>query len=378
MTDTNKADWSKRYQHLLKQLKSAKDKIELNKTALEITKLMIIETETANMELEQIFDQSSSGIWVIDTNFEILRMNETLAKLAGKKKDQVRGLKCYDVFPIPMCATHDCPMHKIKQGRQNLEFDIEKKTRHGTTASYLLTVNPFYGLTGKTMGLVGEFKDITLRRDAERALRQANKRLERLSHIDGLTQVANRRHFDEFLKTEIKRANRSLSPLSLVFCDIDHFKRFNDTYGHQAGDACLKTVAKVIRSNLHRPEDFVARYGGEEFVLVLPDTDGRGAFHLAEVVREALLRQEIPHETSPIAPYVTLSLGVTCLETGQNGEIKGSDRMCEAIIKIADQALYEAKQQGRNRTVLKMAPAVENGIARQHKAVMNQAYAPRF
>ena len=312
--------------------------------ALEKTKMMVIETETANMELEQIFDQSSAGIWVIDTHFEILRMNQTLAGLAGRNKEEVRGLKCYDVFPISLCHTPDCPLGKIKKGRYNLEYDIEKMAETGACASYLLTVNPFFGITGEIMGLVSEFKDITLRRHAEKALRKANKKLQRLSHMDGLTQVANRRRFDEILKREWKRANRSHMPLSLIFCDIDYFKFFNDTYGHQAGDDCLRIVAHVIRSNLHRPEDFLARYGGEEFILVLPNTDADGAFHLAEAIRRDVVRQKIAHTASRINRYLTMSLGISCIIPRQNIDP-------ESLVKLADQALYEAKQGGRNRTV---------------------------
>jgi diguanylate cyclase (GGDEF)-like protein/PAS domain S-box-containing protein len=333
-------------------LKNAQNKMTLNAAAIEKTKMRIIEAETANMELEQIFNQSSSGIWVIDTNFEILRMNETLARLAGRNKDTVRGLKCYEVFPLPICHTLHCPMKKIREDRHNLEIDIERETRRGNLASYLLTVNPFYGLTGKTMGLVAEFKDITLRRRAENALRQANKTLQRLSHMDGLTQVANRRRFDEVLKTEWKRANRSKTPLSLIFCDIDHFKLFNDTYGHMAGDDCLRAVVRVIRSVLNRPEDFVARYGGEEFTLVLPNTHTEGAFHLAEKIRRALLNKKIAHDASPISPYVTLSIGVSGIFFNQNNGSGPSGGSPDALVEMADRALYAAKQQGRNRTVL--------------------------
>jgi diguanylate cyclase (GGDEF)-like protein/PAS domain S-box-containing protein len=350
MRDTDAVDWAEQCADLLVQLKNAQDTIASKAGTIERTKRMLIEAETTNMELEQIFNQSSSGIWVIDTNFEILRMNETLAKLADRNKDEVRGLKCYEVFPISLCATHNCPMNAIKGERRNLEYDIERETKNGISASYLLTVNPFYGLTGRTMGLVAEFKNITLRRRAEGALRKANKTLQRLSNLDGLTEVTNRRRFDDVLKIEWKRANRSNSPLSLIFCDIDYFKLFNDTYGHQAGDECLRAVARVIRSNLRRPEDLVARYGGEEFILVLPNTDMEGAFHLAETIRKALVHQGITHRLSPIYPTITLSLGISSIIAGQCTDPQLLADMPDALIKLADQALYRAKQRGRNRT----------------------------
>ena len=195
----------------------------MNRVVIEKAKMRIIEAETVNMELEQIFNQSSSGIWVIDTNFEILRMNETLAKLAGRDKSSVRGLKCHDVFPISICGTYKCPMGKIRNGQSHLEYDIERKTKDGRIANYLMAVNPFYGLTGKTMGFVAEFKDITRRRHAENALRKANKTLQRLSDIDGLTQVANRRRFDEVFD---KRTETGKSIPFTPFSDILRHRLF--------------------------------------------------------------------------------------------------------------------------------------------------------
>ena len=368
-----KVDRIRRDTDLTVQLKDAQKKIAFNTAAIEKAKLRIIETETANMELEQIFNQSSSGIWVIDTNFEILRMNETLAKLAGKNRNSVRGLKCHDVFPISICGTYKCPMGKIRSGQSHLEYDIERTTKDGSLVNYLMAVNPFYGLTGKTMGFVAEFKDITRRRQAENALRKANKTLQRLSDIDGLTQVANRRRFDDVLKTEWKRANRSLSPLSVIFCDIDHFKLFNDTYGHQAGDDCLRTVARTIRSCLHRPEDFLARYGGEEFILVLPDTDPEGAFHLGETIRKTLMQRKIPHAASSINPYVTLSLGIFTMTPGGRMDMEPLPGIPHKMVEMADQALYEAKQRGRNRTVLNTVDLFENTVEKMDGKEVNQA-----
>ncbi len=336
------------YGDLPDKLKDTQNKLESTRAALEKMKMMVIEAETVNMELEQIFDQSSTGIWVIDTHFEILRMNQTLARLAARNKDSVRGLKCYDVFPISLCHTPECPLGKIKKGRYELEYDIEKDAETGSGASYLLTANPFFGITGEIMGLVSEFKDITPRRRAETALRKANKELQHLSLMDGLTQVANRRRFDEVLVQEWKRAGRSRTPLSLIFCDIDRFKSFNDAYGHQAGDDCLRLVAQVLRSNLNRKEDFVARYGGEEFTLVLPNTDADGAFHLAEAIRRKVEERRIAHAFSGTSPHVTISLGVSTI-------VPHRDMDPESLVRIADRALYEAKEGGRNRTIPKPA-----------------------
>jgi diguanylate cyclase (GGDEF)-like protein len=197
------------------------------------------------------------------------------------------------------------------------------------------------------MGMVAEFKDITSRRQAEVALEKANRELQRLSVLDDLTQVANRRRFDEALNEEWQRLSRDRAPLSLIFCDIDYFKLYNDTYGHQTGDDCLRAVADTIGTNCQRPGDFVARYGGEEFIVILPNTEAEGAVHLAEDIRQEIERLKIPHMRSQVSPYITLSLGVSCVSPS-------ADITPESLIGVADKALYEAKNQGRNRTVLKV------------------------
>jgi len=164
--------------------------------------------------------------------------------------------------------------------------------------------------------------------------------------LDDLTQVANRRRFDETLNEEWQRLSRDRAPLSLIFCDIDYFKLYNDTYGHQAGDDCLRAVADTISANCQRPGDFVARYGGEEFIVILPNTATEGAVHLAEDIRKEVERLKIPHMRSQVSRYITLSSGVSCV-------FPSADITPESLIGGADEALYEAKNQGRNRTILK-------------------------
>lgn len=334
----------KRERRLLNKLKEGNRALEL---AIEKTNLMSIKAEAANLELDQIFDRSTSGIWVIDSQFEILRMNRTLSGLAGKGRGKVRGLKCYDVFPISLCGSPDCPLTRIMDDDGFFECDIEKRDQEGARISLLLTATSFFGLDGELMGMVAEFKDITFRRQAEMALEKANRELQRLSVLDDLTQVANRRRFDETLNEEWQRLRRDRAPLSLIFCDIDYFKLYNDTYGHQAGDDCLRAVADTISANCQRPGDFVARYGGEEFIVILPNTEAEGAVHLAEDIREEIERLKIPHMRSQVSPYITLSLGVSCV-------FPSADIIPESLIGVADKALYEAKNQGRNRTVLKI------------------------
>lgn len=175
-------------------------------------------------------------------------------------------------------------------------------------------------------------------------LEAANRELKRLAALDGLTQIANRRAFDECLQQEWKRLAREQNPLSLILCDIDFFKAYNDTYGHQAGDKCLKEVAQILDQAVRRPADLVARYGGEEFVVILPNTEVKGAVLVAEAMRTKLQVQAIPHAGSLVSECVTLSFGVA-------GVIPCPGISANVLITMADQALYQAKLTGRDRVV---------------------------
>jgi diguanylate cyclase (GGDEF)-like protein len=180
--------------------------------------------------------------------------------------------------------------------------------------------------------------------EIRRQLEDKNRLLERLSALDTLTGIANRRRFDDVLRQEWKRAARDGASLSLLFCDIDHFKLFNDTYGHQAGDDCLVRVAQAVEDTLNRPADLAARYGGEEFVGLLVDTDTEGARLLAERVRARVEALDIEHSSSDVAPVLTVSLGSA--STVPRGGMRPED-----LVDLADRALYAAKQNGRNRVV---------------------------
>ena len=173
--------------------------------------------------------------------------------------------------------------------------------------------------------------------------------LENLSTLDGLTNIPNRRRFDEIYVNEWTRALRTKSPLSLLFIDIDHFKNYNDLYGHMAGDDCLKAVARVLQSSLGRPADFLARFGGEEFIILLPDTSEKGCLHLAENIRDALKKLHLEHQDSSVADYLTVSIGaVTCNDIAQ------CDRAL--LLEQADKLLYQAKHDGRNCVRAKSLP----------------------
>ncbi len=166
----------------------------------------------------------------------------------------------------------------------------------------------------------------------------------RLANFDSLTQIANRLKFDGHLAKQWKQMMREQAPLSILLCDIDYFKQYNDAYGHVMGDGCLKSVARALSETLSRPSDLVARYGGEEFAAVLPQTGDEGAVRVAERMQVAIARLQIPHVSSSINPYVTLSIGVA-------SAIPQSQRSPASLVDEADQMLYRAKQQGRNKIV---------------------------
>ncbi|UJB72463.1 diguanylate cyclase (plasmid) [Acaryochloris sp. 'Moss Beach'] len=169
----------------------------------------------------------------------------------------------------------------------------------------------------------------------------ANRKLENIAVIDSLTKISNRRRFDTVFMSEWVRLMREGQPLSLILCDVDHFKAYNDTYGHPAGDHCLQQVAHAIKTVAKRPADCVARYGGEEFAVVLPNTDQSGAVHVAEAIRAEIEALHIPHISSSVGHWISLSLGVASV-------IPKKEIAPSQLIELADQSLYMAKEQGRN------------------------------
>ncbi|MFC0229369.1 diguanylate cyclase [Serratia aquatilis] len=167
--------------------------------------------------------------------------------------------------------------------------------------------------------------------------------LRQLVYLDGLTEVHNRRYFDIRLNQEWELASRHKTPLSLIIIDVDFFKKYNDLYGHLAGDDCLRIVAKAIGHTLKRPTDLVARYGGEEFACLLPNTELMGAVEVAEAIRLQVIKQAIPHADSSVLPFVSISLGVCCRRAD------GTGTLADFLLQ-ADTQLYKSKANGKNQT----------------------------
>ncbi len=200
--------------------------------------------------------------------------------------------------------------------------------------------------------------------------------------VDALTGVANRRRLDEDLQTEWLRARRNREPISLLLIDVDYFKRFNDAYGHQAGDRCLRLIAQAMRSALHRPSDLLARYGGEEFAVVLPGTDSAGARVVAGHLLDAVSAAAIEHRESPVSPTVSISVGIgACAFRDEGAGHRSADlsvgpaapnRLASDLVAAADAALYAAKEGGRRRARLMeigddLDPRCETPVARTHE-----------
>lgn len=199
-------------------------------------------------------------------------------------------------------------------------------------------IRPLSGSSGvKELSFVAEAFNVMAQQ-----VRKSIQELQRISLLDGLTGIANRRHFDAVFIQEWQRGLRAQHPLSVLMIDIDHFKQYNDTYGHQAGDECLRTVAKLIGQIAKRPSDLAARYGGEEFVLLLPHTGPNGACHVAEKLQLEIAARCIEHKASATAIHLTLSIGIaTLIPTAATTPVE--------LLEQADSALYQAKRRGRNR-----------------------------
>jgi diguanylate cyclase (GGDEF)-like protein/PAS domain S-box-containing protein len=302
--------------------------------------------------LRAVLDNVLESIISIDRRGIVQSVNSSSEQIFGYSAEEMIGQNVKMLMPEPHRSAHDQYLQNYHNTRDakiiGAGREVEGRHKDGTIFPLELSVTEV--ATGGQTLYVGVLRDITERKQTEVALhrartelQQANEKLLEQARTDALTGISNRRHFDEALDLEIRRAGRAVdAPLSLILCDIDHFKLYNDVYGHVAGDECLQKVAAVIRSVFKRGGDLVARYGGEEFAVIMPAANAENAGIVAERMRLAIWERSIPHTGSRVADRVTLSIGVATLRSGEVMEAK-------QFAMRADEALYMAKANGRNR-----------------------------
>ncbi|MCF8044479.1 MAG: diguanylate cyclase [Desulfarculaceae bacterium] len=326
------------------------EKLGIAILARDITKLIHLNTSTreAKKQLNDIYMFAPVGMFHADINGSIESANPEFAWMLGYESAGALVQKISDVAAQLFVKRekgrefmfHLYEADEVKRFRARLR----RKGNSGVWVQcYAKITRDIYG---RINGFDGYTMDISDTVRAETDLQEANDKLKLLSVQDGLTQIPNRRRFDEYLAAEWARHRRSGQEFSVIICDIDYFKFYNDTYGHQAGDDCLIAVAEVMKDSGRRTTDLAARYGGEEFAFVLPHTGAQGGRCVAEKIRSHVRSMNIPHETSLIDTCITVSVGVASAvpENGLEPEM---------LLKKADQALYEAKEKGRNRVEYK-------------------------
>ena len=327
---------------------------------------------TINLEyFDNLFEKMPLGAWILDFlpleqvdskdesfcdiqhralgfGLSLQRVNQSLVDMLGFSKVEMKGISIFDrrlvdeenaqIFMEEMIAR--------RQGKRG-SYEITLQTKTGQKLPVMLESIPtlFNPQTGEANQSIGLMVDLRERKKWEAELHDLNQQLRSLSQTDALTSLANRRHLDDFLLTEWKRAQKENLPLSVIMMDIDDFKPYNDNYGHLEGDQALQKVACQIKAVCRRKKDLVARFGGEEFMVVLPNTPSDQALRLAEELGHKVRQLRITHEFARAADVLTLSLGVACLQPGE--DIQPGD-----LLTKADVALYQSKEGGRDRATL--------------------------
>ncbi len=301
----------------------------------------------------RVLGLANLGLMVLDASGRIVMWNQWLASHSGLSAHRVQGSDLFEQFPELRGQRLEQAVQSAMQSNlpQQLSPALNRSpfplyptgTWGGERVEQAVSVTPF--TEGKERFCLIEVSDISTTVGRERQLRGQAEALRAQSYVDGLTGIANRRHFDVALDRELRRAQRNNGQLSLLLMDIDSFKAYNDHFGHQQGDACLTLVAEAFAAMLQRPADLAARYGGEEFAAVLPDTGPEQAAQHAEAIRARIAALEITHAPAANRPHVTMSIGVATWD---------KDRLCDAatMLAAADACLYAAKRAGRDCVIV--------------------------
>ena len=304
--------------------------------------------QEVNRFLSEVIENNGALIYVKDLEGRYELVNSKWEEVTGRSRRDALGRTDEEIFPGRAGLRFRSVDEEVLRGGKLVETEESLATDNGQR--FFLSIKFPLWTAGKTVrGLCGMSTDITgSKLDAmriqdlatqlgiERDYAQASAR------TDALTRLANRGQFDEVLHTEFQRLKRTGAPLSLILLDVDHFKLYNDRYGHPAGDECLRRLARALKAAAGRPSDLPARYGGEEFAVILPDTGPKGTQALAERIRQAVEALAIPHEGNSASSHVTVSLGTV---TRAGSGLQSPDQ----LVLLADEALYRAKQGGRNR-----------------------------
>lgn len=286
--------------------------------------------EAVNLSMGSIFNESNTVSAVEDTKAIVSQIQADIGKL----------VRSYLILPISVGESIECS-YEMLPATTNGNGDREP---WGMLIAYNLRdprkwqdweINFLQRLTTQVTIAIAQ-SQLCCR------LQTANQKLQQLAILDGLTGIANRRYFDLVLNKEWNRLAREQQPLSLILCDIDYFKAYNDAYGHQQGDRCLRKIAQILRKATRRPADLAARYGGEEFAVILPNTNSQGALFIAQKIMTQVAKAQISHKKSAVSNFVSLSIGVTT-------KTPCSKQSVLTIIDVADRLLYEAKTTGRDR-----------------------------
>jgi two-component system, cell cycle response regulator len=288
------------------------------------------DNQTAQADrLRMIVNSMDQGLLILERCGRIQYANPACVRCLGYAPEELVGRSLADLLADGVFAGGCASLDAMEEHGTH---EVRIRHRDGGLRAMDLTMTPMHADDGLFVALL---HDITHHKQSEDALQRA-------ALVDPLTKIANRRHFDAFLDKEWQRAIRNAQPLSLVVLDVDHFKQYNDTLGHAAGDVCLEQVAQALQAHALRPTDLAARYGGEEFVLLFAETPADAAARLADAIRAAVEALAVPNPRSPTSPWLTVSVGVATIVPTQLDEI-------ENLFVCADRAMYAAKAAGRNR-----------------------------
>lgn len=292
-----------------------------------------------------VVDNSRDIIVLGDLDGRRTYVSPGVKDLTGWEPADLVGKFIGDLIHPGDAAEIEMAMRALRAGSEGGTLEYRARKRDGNYVWVEGSLRVYrHPATGRPVGFLNTVRDISERKRSEEHLQSAYRAMETLVVVDALTGIANRRRFDDALATEWRRALRESSKLSLLLIDADHFKRYNDTYGHVRGDSCLKQIAEAALDVVLRPGDLVARYGGEEFAVILPGTDEDGALAVAEDICQAVRSRQLPHEGN-LPGIVTVSIGCATI-------VPHRGKSAQDLIESADQALYRAKGRGRNRVVV--------------------------